>query len=137
MKKDKVIFKQFDDGDIIALFPEMIEGNGINSYMHVGQHSSANPDLIEELDDAKLNGYYPLWVELKSIGYKLEVLNKDANYWKARVRKVYYSLEELIGYDETFNIAERLGYSSCESLWKENPVIGGSVNPEDFCVMRK
>lgn len=57
--------------------------------------------------------------------------------WKARVHRIYSSLEELKSYDEIFSIAKRLGYSSCELLWKENPTIGGSINPRDFCVVKK
>jgi hypothetical protein len=57
--------------------------------------------------------------------------------WKDRVRKVYASLEELKSYDEVYSIAKRLGYSSAETLWEENPVIGGSANPSDAHVVRK
>lgn len=52
--------------------------------------------------------------------------------WQMRVRKNWTSLEELKGYDETFGIAKRLGYDSAEQLWDHNPVIRGSVNPDDL-----
>jgi hypothetical protein len=55
-----------------------------------------------------------------------------AKLWKMRVQKVYQSLEELIAYDEIRAIADRCGYGSCESLWNDNPMIQGSVNPSDF-----
>ena len=52
--------------------------------------------------------------------------------WIARVRDVYTSPEELEGYDTIHNIARRCGFKSARSLWRANPLIGGSVNPEDF-----
>jgi len=57
--------------------------------------------------------------------------------WKQRVRKVYESLEDLIAWDEIYSICTRLGYSSCEELWDENPILCGSVNPSDFSVYKK
>jgi len=57
--------------------------------------------------------------------------------WKARVRKVYESLEDLKMWDEVYNIAKRLHYRDCETLWEENPIICGSVNPADFSVYKK
>jgi len=52
--------------------------------------------------------------------------------WKSRVKKVYSSLKELESYNEIYGIATRLGYSDCKTLWKENPMIQGSTNPEDL-----
>lgn len=57
--------------------------------------------------------------------------------WKKRVREVYYSLEELKGYNDIYNIAKRCGYDSCKKLWNENPVIGRSVDPKDFGLVKK
>jgi hypothetical protein len=59
-----------------------------------------------------------------------------SNPWKARVRKVYSSLEELEAYDEIYGIVRALGYRSARKLWEDNPFIGGSVYPEDFRLMR-
>ena len=52
--------------------------------------------------------------------------------WKMRVRKVYESLAELEAYDCLYSIAYRLGYKDCETLWSDNPMIQGSVDPKDF-----
>ncbi len=70
-----VTFRKFPEGDVIALFPE-IEDTGIyiQSYMHVGQHGGASPDLIDDLDKAKSDEYSSLKSELERIGYKLEVV---------------------------------------------------------------
>lgn len=68
-----VVFKKWEDGQIIALFPHDsfdLDGN-ITSYMHIGQHSGASRDLLYELDDASIEEYKNLKDELLSIGYKL------------------------------------------------------------------
>lgn len=47
----KVTFRKFDDGDVIALFPDEIadfKGN-ITSYMEIGQHSAASKELLDDL----------------------------------------------------------------------------------------
>jgi hypothetical protein len=59
-----------------------------------------------------------------------------AKTWKSTVQNSYTSLEELKAYDEMYNVAERCGYSDCESFWNENPMIGGSVNPAGFGLVK-
>jgi len=72
-----VHFRKWDNGDIIAIFPNEkadMRGN-VMSYEHVGQHGGASPKLIRELKPAKPNEYAELKNELeKQIGYKLKVL---------------------------------------------------------------
>lgn len=72
---DRVIFKKFEEGDIIALFPELTFGFGdtITSYMHVGQHSEASPELLTDLDSATESEYKALSIELTDIGYNLDI----------------------------------------------------------------
>lgn len=55
--------------------------------------------------------------------------------WQARVQENWSSLEELQGYDENYGIASRLGYETAEKLWEDNPIIQGSTNPSDLCVV--
>jgi hypothetical protein len=74
--------------------------------------------------------YEPWWE--KRTGNRMK-----GNPWKARVRDTYSTLGELEAYDETYGIVKRLGYRSARRLWDANPVIGGSVYPEDLRVMRK
>lgn len=75
----KVLFRRFPDGDIIALFPEEKTGTGDNfimSYQHIGQHSDASPELIEDLTVPGCVDYDPLLQELVSIGYDdLEIID--------------------------------------------------------------
>ena len=76
---DLVTFRKFPDGDVIALFPKLFEGQDnhgkqfILSYMHIGQHGGASDDLIDELSPATADEYSDLKAELTSIGYELEV----------------------------------------------------------------
>ena len=63
--------------DIIALFPEDFDNwqrTLIVSYMHLGQHSGAMPELLEELEDASPIEYAALKNELESIGYTLNII---------------------------------------------------------------
>jgi hypothetical protein len=77
--KTKVIFRKWkDNGDIIALFPELNFANGaanrgnIMSYMHVGQHGEASESLLRErsrLVTATTKEAADLKAELETIGY--------------------------------------------------------------------
>lgn len=74
----KVTFRKFDEGDIIALFPEEKTGvkNYIQSYQHIGQHGDASPELINDLTSVCAGEYEPLLDELKSIGYDNLIINE-------------------------------------------------------------
>lgn len=68
----KVIFRKFKNGEVIALFPqEPATRNGLEcvSYMHVGQHGSADPMIVHETKAAKWHEFVELLEELQSIGY--------------------------------------------------------------------
>lgn len=78
----EVIFRKWE-GEIIALFPYEIYNaalygyNTINSYMHIGQHSSADYNhIMEDSKPAKVNEYLGLKKELENIGYNLQVIEK-------------------------------------------------------------
>ena len=83
---DKVIFKKFPEGDIIAIFPELLgtfDPNDCLSYMHIGQHGACDSRLIRELESASAEEYQDLWEELESIGYELELIGtgEEEYYW--------------------------------------------------------
>lgn len=100
MQKDKeattVIFRRFKpskykdsyspnyakDNAVIALFPYEIETKQgyVSSYMHVGQHSSASLDIIQDTVLAQPSEYADLQKELEGIGYVLDI-RKRVN-WK-------------------------------------------------------
>ncbi len=67
----KVIFRKFNDGDVIALFPhEVADGSGnIMSYMHIGQHGAACPSLALELGVPSKAEALTLFKELVNQGY--------------------------------------------------------------------
>ena len=78
--KTVVIFRKFKNGEIIALFPGEKYDNYsglIMSYMHVGQHGSADYScIIMKTLPAKEQEYNSLLTELKSLGYNLQVNKK-------------------------------------------------------------
>ena len=72
--KTKVIFRKFKDGEVLALFPELIEypNGNCESYMHIGQHSWADySGCIQITKPATEAEYSDLAKELESIGYNL------------------------------------------------------------------
>jgi hypothetical protein len=52
--------------------------------------------------------------------------------WQGRLRSVYVSFSEFADNSDMYGLAERLGFSSSEEAWDKNPIIQGSINPEDF-----
>lgn len=54
--------------------------------------------------------------------------------WKARLHSIYSNYREFCAYDSMYGIASRLGFSSRKIAWRENPIIEGSVYPEDFSI---
>ena len=75
-----VIFRKFKDNDIIALLPTIpgdMNPNTCESYMHIGQHGSADLGIIYDTKLAKQTEYDDLLQELESIGYEdLKVYSK-------------------------------------------------------------
>jgi len=82
-EKTVVVFRKWkDNGDIIALFPNIEECHGCcGSYEHVGQHGAADyTHCIKGTRPATPNESQSLLKELRGLGYNLEVRSK-------RVRK--------------------------------------------------
>lgn len=52
--------------------------------------------------------------------------------WRNRLRKNYANFEEFEMYSEIYGISRRLGYKSAKTAWRANPMIEGSVNPDDL-----
>ncbi|MEI8172717.1 MAG: hypothetical protein WCH07_04435 [Deltaproteobacteria bacterium] len=74
---DRVIFRTWPKGDVIALFPDIEAGLfSCSSYMRVGQHGAADYRyVVEQTKQATIAEYADLAVELKQIGYNLRVLH--------------------------------------------------------------
>ena len=74
--KTKVVFRKYrDNGDILALFPDVPFSSGcIMSYEHTGQHGGAHyGHCIARTKPATEKEYEALRAELESIGYDLEI----------------------------------------------------------------
>jgi hypothetical protein len=83
MKTDVLfVYPKYPDGqrEVLALFPkelyneELYGKEQIVCYMHVGQHGSAHRSFLKRARATK-EQYRALSQELRSIGYKLNILN--------------------------------------------------------------
>ena len=86
----KVIFRKFKNGEVIALFPQepaTRDGWECMSYMHVGQHGSADPFVVNHTKPAMPWEYSELYKELKSIGYNDLAVCKKFNRQDYKVRQ--------------------------------------------------
>lgn len=71
-EQTRVIFRKYPDGDIIALFPDIIANRlgDIMCYEHYGQHGAADyKSVIDATEPASENEYNALMHELQQIGY--------------------------------------------------------------------
>jgi hypothetical protein len=79
---DKVIFRKFKEGDVIALLPDVDANFGnIMSYQHQGQHSEASIEIIRYTKLTTPAEYKSLLSELKSIGYNPKVYKRLQYNW--------------------------------------------------------
>ena len=77
----KVVFRKFNDGEIIALFPQFTNKYNykIDSYMHIGQHGEVDHHaILEQTKLATEEEYQALLNEIKSIyrDYDIKVMKK-------------------------------------------------------------
>lgn len=78
----KVIFRKFkSDGEIIALFPDIagshLYSHHCQSYVHMGQHGSADVAIVDFTSLATEEEYKELKAELEThYGYNLQVAKK-------------------------------------------------------------
>jgi hypothetical protein len=82
-----VIFRRFSDGDVVAIMPEIpgtSDAATCSSYMHVGQHGACAVDLISDLEPAPPGEYAPLLEELRRIGYRPAVRDRNHPRYTAR-----------------------------------------------------
>ena len=86
----EVIFRVFNNGDVIALFPG-IPGTSnpytCMSFMHVGQHSAADPRIVDTTRLATPKEYADLKRELESRGYRLKVRQRISQRYLAERQK--------------------------------------------------
>lgn len=78
--RTRVCYRVFPDGEVIALFPDEITDcirHYCTSYQHIGQHAEASAELLRELRPAEPDEYAALHAELLSIGYRLDIDERD------------------------------------------------------------
>lgn len=91
----QVIFRKYKEGDVIALFPYIIETHegSVSCYQHVGQHGSADYDgVIKSTVPATEEEYSDLKEELESYPcpYNFEVIKKRSyNRYRKAWMKIY------------------------------------------------
>lgn len=94
-----VIFRKWPDGQIIALFPYLPCASALDcaSYMHVGQHSGADPQgVIASTKPAGPDEYAALARELTNRGYVMRVMKRlprDAVAKRREALRIYDALE--------------------------------------------
>ena len=86
MKKElKVVFRKFDNGEIIAMFPQFTNKRNyrIDSYMHIGQHGECDPMITNITKLATESEYESLLKEIQSIyhEYDIRVMKKLHIEW--------------------------------------------------------
>lgn len=90
----KVIFRKWPDGDILALFPEIltdIYGYYCQSYAHIGQYGAADySHCIRKTRPATPREYAALKAELEGLGYRLSIMNRETlvmrETWRALIK---------------------------------------------------
>lgn len=99
-EKTKVIFRQWKIGcEIIALFPEIATdtlGYNCQSFMHVGQHGAASPNIIKDTQPAILEDgvVKRLIKELIDRGYNLEIIKRFRYSHQQTRQKMYKKIEK-------------------------------------------
>lgn len=90
VEKEKVIFRVFPEGDVIAMFPRIAvdtTGYKCQSYMHVGQHGAADPMIVSSTRLATVIERANLRRELEQLGYDLKLVKRftsaDQEYRKS------------------------------------------------------
>ncbi len=69
----QVVFRM-DDGEVVAVFPTMLERDGmIGCYARLGQHSMCSREWVRNTRPARPDEYASLRAELERIGYKLDI----------------------------------------------------------------
>ena len=52
--------------------------------------------------------------------------------WRGRLQENYVSFGEFKSYCGMYKLHTRIGFATPEAAWKANPLIEGSVNPDDL-----
>ena len=124
-EKTRVLFvyPQYSGGarEVLALFPDEHERiymgigraykDGVMSYAHIGQHSAACKTFLRR-KRATVEQFEPLYNELESMGYNLDVINPFYTYEDL---KAEYRLMQDSG--DKWGSAMECFFSLCAELW--------------------
>lgn len=55
--------------------------------------------------------------------------------WRARLREIYATVEQLEDWDRNYGLLERLKFTTAEEAWNANPIIEGGTDPADYGVV--
>lgn len=58
--------------------------------------------------------------------------NKGVQGWQEKLQKIYGSFVDFEACSDIYGLAKRLGYKSALTAWRANPIVEGSVYPEDY-----
>jgi hypothetical protein len=75
-------------------------------------------------------------VEVEVVEQELESKG-ISKMWQGILQKNYASFEEFEVYARNYRLHERLGFKTIKGAWRSNPMVQGSVNPEDFKRVKK
>ena len=56
--------------------------------------------------------------------------------WQCFLQENYDSFEQWKAYSDVYGLAGKLGFKSPFVAWEKNPLLRGSVNPDDFEVVK-
>jgi hypothetical protein len=65
-----------------------------------------------------------------------QVKLKSGMGWQGFLRENYESFAEFQAFSESYNLHERLGYTTPKAAWDDNPIVQGSTNPKDYSIVR-
>lgn len=103
---DKIVFRIYSNGEVIALFPQIaasIGGYLCQSYMHVGQHEAADRQIVmNQTRLASRKEYTPLLKELEQIGYNPKPMKRfteqDLRIRQEQAEKISFHLTDRTEY---------------------------------------
>lgn len=114
-----------------AFYPEAFEGDLTVDYEHPGRTDRAPYDTGISQRGDKMSSQKIAYTPVKNLEPQ-----KDKGAWKQRLRSVYDNdFEQFEVYNNAYNIAKRLGFTDAKDAWETNPMISGSVYPEDLRVV--
>lgn len=67
----------------------------------------------------------------------IEISKRRVNVWRDKLQNIYTTINEFRGYNNLYGLVERLGFKDAQEAWEANPIIQGSVNPEDYKVVKE